>query len=142
MAIPQPALKRQFLKNHVSGFGRKPFINGSKGEGQPTAVAVGSKEEKSANVHVVAFFNQKTVSYRPTANPPQRGVLRPPGLSSYILPVVLRPTADKSNTSSQDPVAAAFPCFHRPTRLTAAQRQEGRRYISPCFRYVKHIGLL
>jgi len=37
-------------------YGRKPVIKGSKGEGQPTAVAVGREEEKNANVHVVVFF--------------------------------------------------------------------------------------
>jgi hypothetical protein len=35
---------------------RKPVIKGSKGEEQPTAVAVGWKEEKNANVHVCIFF--------------------------------------------------------------------------------------
>jgi len=39
-----------------SRYGRKPVINGSKGEGQPTAVAVGLEEEKNANVHVCIFF--------------------------------------------------------------------------------------
>jgi hypothetical protein len=64
---------------------------------------VGREEEKSANVHVVAFFIPKAASYRPAANSPHRGVLRPPDLSSYIFPVVLHPTAGKSDTILETP---------------------------------------
>ena len=56
---------------------RKPFINGSKGEGQPAAVAAGCKEEKIAGVHAGNFFVQVS-SMTPAANPPRLGVVRPP----------------------------------------------------------------
>jgi hypothetical protein len=60
-------------------------------------VGVCKKEEKSANVHVVAFFNPKAVSCRPAANMPQQGALSPPRLSSYIMLCVIHPTASKSD---------------------------------------------
>jgi len=48
---------------------RKPFINGSKGEGQHTAVAVCWKEDKNANVHVCVFIRNRR---RPAAPPSKR----------------------------------------------------------------------
>jgi hypothetical protein len=62
--------------------GRKPLINGSKGEGQPPAVAGGREVEKNANVRVCVFFPVGRRPAAPASTPPQRGVLHPPGFSA------------------------------------------------------------
>jgi hypothetical protein len=59
IAIPQPALKRQFSKNHVLGFGRKPFINGSKGEGQTPSRGRGLQGRKKHQRPCCRFFHFK-----------------------------------------------------------------------------------
>jgi hypothetical protein len=64
LGLLSPVIALRFIPS-----GRKPFINGSKGEGQPPAVAGGRAEEKNANVHVYVFFRSGRL---PAAPPPHR----------------------------------------------------------------------
>jgi hypothetical protein len=95
MAILQSISKVYSQKNHVSGSGRKPFINGSKGEGQTPSRGRGLQGRKRRQRPCCRFFLLKAASCRPVANTPQQCVLRPPRLPSYIMLCVIRPTASK-----------------------------------------------
>ena len=62
----------------------------------------------------------------PAAKPPQRGVLSPPSLSSYIKPAVIRPTINRSDTLSRySPRALRLPASTAgpPSRRTGGMRE-------------------
>ena len=83
-----------------------------RGRGSPLPVVGGRKEAKNANVHVVVFCLAGRRPAAPSAKPPQRGVLRPPGFSSSMIPAVIRPTVGKSETLSRcSPIAPRLPAF-------------------------------
>jgi hypothetical protein len=90
--IPPPRRRASPIQKTIGGVysrrsaslhsGRKPFINGSKGEGQPPDVAGGRKVEKQANIPVCLFFFSVGRPGLPALVPPRRGVLRPPSFSA------------------------------------------------------------
>jgi len=51
-----------------------------------------------------AFFSLQAASYRPAAVEPQKGVITPPCLSSYIIHIVIRPTPSQSLTLPANPL--------------------------------------
>jgi hypothetical protein len=61
---------------------RKPFINGSRGEGQPPARGRGPSGRKKRKRPCLRFFPFRAASCRPASIPPQRGFLCPPGFSA------------------------------------------------------------
>jgi len=69
LATGLPPLERKYVAFALSvpfgHSGRKPFINGSKGEEQPAAVAAAREEQKNTNILVCVFFIFKSASMPP-----------------------------------------------------------------------------
>ena len=123
------AHRRGLLLRSLQSLPRKPVLQRLKGGGTPTAVAVGCKVEKNANIHVCIFFCYRAASCRPTTTPTQQVVLRPPRLSSYIKRIVLRPTVRKvKDYPAYNPLLIAL--FAKSAHLTVGgdKKTVYRRY--------------
>jgi hypothetical protein len=95
--------KSVFKKTMFQAPVANPSSTAQRGRGRPLPVVSVCNEEKSANVHVAAFFNPKAASCRPAANPPQLGAISPPCFSAYILFIMVCPTASKSESLPANP---------------------------------------
>jgi hypothetical protein len=112
LGLLSPVITLRFIPS-----GRKPFINGSKGEGQPPARGRGPRGRKKRKRPCLRFFLCRSASCLPAAKPPQRGVLCPPGFSSSQQ--VMRNTPHGSVSGNSLPWALPFPkprnrCVYRP----------------------------